>query len=93
MPATRDEFIQFFEEKKKGVYLCPVCSNHAFSINVAEPPGVDISNAPPAELTIPTTKQGTHSFYCLSCSNCGHSTFFHRHQFDDWKKMKAGGGQ
>jgi hypothetical protein len=93
MAATREEFIQFFEEKKKGIYLCPVCSSHVFAINVAEPPTSDITNAPPGMLVIPTTNVGTHTFYCLSCSNCGTTTFLHTNQFDAWKaakKMKEG---
>jgi hypothetical protein len=36
MPAIQSDFVDFFEEKKKGIYLCPVCASHRFLINVEE---------------------------------------------------------
>jgi hypothetical protein len=94
MAVTREDFIQFFEEKKKGIYLCPVCASHVFAINVSEPVGTDIANAPPALLIIPAhNKPGSHAFYSLSCTNCGTTTFLHATQFDEWKAKKERGEQ
>jgi predicted nucleic-acid-binding Zn-ribbon protein len=90
MPVTHKEFVEFFEEKKRGIYLCPVCANHHFVINVGEPPASgNEEDAVLSEFQL----GGGHSFYALSCSNCGATTFIHRGQFDRWRvdKLTAAG--
>jgi len=83
MATLREDFIQFFEEKKKGIYLCPVCASHLFNINIT---GEGANE--PALLRI-AAGSGTHDYHALSCANCGHTTFLHAAPFLEWRAKKG----
>ena len=85
MAATRDEFVEFFNEKKKGVYACPVCAHTGLGLHVGL--GMDgDGTAPPHPMVI-----GAYEFYMMSCTNCGFTSTFAASPFDDWKAKKAEG--
>jgi len=89
--ALDDDFIAFFNEKKKGIYVCPVCGNHVMALN-AENEAMD-KNEQISEFRIPTVTGASHSFYSLACTNCGFTTLFHRNQFDAWQAAKKPAGE
>jgi hypothetical protein len=92
MPIKQSEFIEFFEEKKKGIYLCPVCASHGFLINVDGPtlPLEQQGNSLLSEMRLGPT--GSHAFISLSCNNCGTTTFMNVQQINSWKALKKPGG-
>ena len=91
MQFTADEFVQFFTEKKKGVYTCSFCGSTNFNIDL----GGAGAETLPAELQIPVlrppglTAPASHNFFAISCINCGKTDFFHVLQVEAWKKSKG----
>ena len=84
--ASIPDFIEFLLVKRPKPYECPYCGNAGFVTNI-------IMENVPAELRIHATLFETqtpqfHGFYTISCTNCGHSTFFHRRKFDEWLAAK-----
>jgi predicted nucleic-acid-binding Zn-ribbon protein len=88
MPQAAREFIRFFQAKKNGTFKCVFCGNEEFVTNVAAPAPIKADDDPPiAEHRIfapasDDTAKGEHVYYVASCSNCGHSNFFHRSQVE-----------
>lgn len=89
MPSL-PEFIEFLVAKRVGAtkepYRCPWCGNERHVTNIA-------SENIPAELRlhptlVETSMPGFHGFYTISCTNCGHTAFFHRRQLDQWLAEK-----
>ena len=94
MPVNIPLFDEFFRAKKNGTYKCPVCAHENFVANIHTsapvPPGTPPDRVNVALLSIPSQGDlympavGTHSFYSITCTNCGHTDLFHKAQFDIW---------
>jgi predicted nucleic-acid-binding Zn-ribbon protein len=80
--VSAEEFSRFFEQKKNSIYLCPVCGVYEFALNLYGDPNMPGGNMSQLALGPP---QATHSFLSISCTNCGHSEFFHMTQFEKWR--------
>jgi predicted nucleic-acid-binding Zn-ribbon protein len=82
MAVTQQDFQQFFQEKKLGTYKCPFCANEQFVANLG-------GHGATAVLRHHTdTAAGYHDFLSFSCTNCGHTDFFHITQFNKWQQEK-----
>lgn len=84
MKVSRDQFNDFFNAKKTGTYKCPVCSNEQFNF-LGGGPDDDLSVAG-LEIADPKLVKSSHFFCAVSCSNCGHTTFFLRSMIAEWLK-------
>lgn len=79
---TVKQINEFLVAKNIGL-RCPLCRSDSFGINgggAQEP-----SEAAVFELIAPI-ENGVHSFFSISCANCGHSYFFHTRTIDAWLK-------
>jgi len=90
MSISIEEFVAFFEAKKKGIYLCPVCASPSFSINTIMDAEAPKGRPIVFNLTAPGGQVG-HPFLAITCDNCGHSDFFHQQRILDWLKARAEG--
>lgn len=88
---SRKDFVDFLTEKGNGSYKCTFCGHGELAFNVVEG-----TNAPedgvrtPAVVTTPLGNgPGVHSFYSVSCTNCGNTLFFHQNQVRIWKGARA----
>jgi len=85
-----DDFVAFFEAKKKGVYECPFCGHKHFV--TAQGPNQQagslvIPTMPPPGLVNPSAPY-YHEFIAVICTNCGHTDLFHHSILLDWKSAK-----
>ena len=87
MPIAWRVVHEFFIEKSRGQFRCPVCANPSFAVNVDGLPGTP-QNEFVAELTIPG-QTASHVFFTLVCTNCGYTVSFHQNQFDAWQKARG----
>jgi ribosomal protein S27AE len=79
--VRQQDLADFFEAKKKGIYVCPLCAGHVFYANVS---GREPDDSSQAILSVVASRNGDHGFYSLSCGNCGMTTFIHHQQIEDW---------
>src|ERR1700722_788974 len=96
MAVTAKEFNEFFQSKRHAPYKCPVCGHGAFAVNVQ---AAEEAKPPPdqnvAVLGVLGTDGATftpihHDFLSFSCTNCGHTDFFHINQFKAWLQATHG---
>ena len=82
MGLSSADFAEFFVVKKNGTYKCPFCGQEAFTINWGNVDAaalvMDVEGIPAA----------AHKFFSFSCTNCGHSDFFHERQVNAWLESK-----
>lgn len=88
------DFHEFFVAKANGSVRCPVCSTLPLTLNTVSDMGDPNGALVPARLTLPAGVEGdapfaSHPFYSVSCSNCGHTMFFHSAQIEQWLAAKA----
>lgn len=88
---TYQDFVDFFEAKRKGTYSCPFCGSVHFV------PAMDLSGTVPGELVVQLqpapgiVMPASHNYFAIACTNCGRSDFFHVNQVMQWKALKSGG--
>ena len=87
------EFREFFEEKKRdSVYVCIFCGNAGFSVGTygpTAPQTAALLSAAFAPWSPAPSDTLPHTFYSISCDNCGRTDFFHVNQIDAWKAKKS----
>jgi predicted nucleic-acid-binding Zn-ribbon protein len=95
MSLTHRQFGEFFDAKKNGTYKCPFCGCEEFAANVAvHAAALPTPDSPMAvhavfAATEDGSSRGSHQYYSMSCSNCGHTDLFHKMQVDQWSAARA----
>jgi predicted nucleic-acid-binding Zn-ribbon protein len=83
------DFADFFAEKRQGAgaYSCPVCGSQHFVVALNHQQGpaqLTLNILPPPGVVI----QQHHSYFSMSCTNCGRAEFFHTGVVTQWKQWR-----
>lgn len=85
---TSQDFIDYFETHKEGVYECSFCKNQNFVIikNHSGTPaeGVIYFMPPPG-----IVQNGYHSYYGILCTKCARADLFYAPSVDQWLRERG----
>jgi predicted nucleic-acid-binding Zn-ribbon protein len=89
--VSYQDFVAFFEAKKKGIYECAFCGSQHFIPAQAMTPGqvgeLSIQMIPSPGIVM----SGYHSFFSIVCTNCGRIDLFHSATVRNWKAARDAG--